>query len=418
MSVRVTTLTSGLRVATDPMDQVETVALGVWAGAGTRHEPAEVNGVAHMLEHMAFKGTRRRTARQIAEEIESVGGHLNAYTSREHTAYYAKVLHGDVPLALDILADILQHSVFDAEELERERQVILQEIGQVNDTPDDVIFDRFQEVAFPGQALGRSVLGEAARVRALSREAVRAYLDQHYGPSRLVISAAGRIAHEPFVELAARAFDQLPVDRATAGDPAKYVGGEVREARPLEQVHMVLGFAGVAYAHPDFYAGLVLSTLLGGGMSSRLFQEVRERRGLCYSIYTFSSSYMDNGVFGLYAGTGEEEVRDLVPVVCEELQKAAAEVGEEEVIRARAQLKASILMSLESTSARCEQLARQLHVYGRPVPVEETIANIDAIDAGTVTAVARRLFRTAPAFAALGLIANLEPLERIAARLA
>ncbi len=418
MTVEVTTLPSGLRVATDRMNHVETVSLGVWAGAGTRHERAEVNGVAHLLEHMTFKGTRRRSACDIAEEIESVGGHINAYTSREHTAYYAKMLAGDLGLALDILSDIVQNSMFAEDELERERQVILQEIGQANDTPDDIIFDRFQETAFPGQALGRPVLGAAARIRAMPRAAVTGYLEEHYGPARLVVAAAGRIEHQRFVDDVAAAFGALPTNRETVNEAAAYAGGELREPRPLEQVHLVMGFEGVGFSDANFHAGLVLSMLLGGGMSSRLFQEVREKRGLVYSIYTFSSSYMDSGVFGLYAGTGENEVGELIPVICEELGKAGVAIEAAEVARARAQLRANVLMSLESTAARCEQLARQLHVFGRPIPVDETVAKIEAVDEAAVMASAKRLFGRRPTLAALGLTANLEPFDRIVERFA
>src|SRR6185312_15179726 len=238
MSVRLTTLPSGFRIVTDRMDAVETVSLGVWVDVGTRHEPAAVNGVAHLLEHMAFKGTECRSALAIAEEIEAVGGHLNAYTSREHTAYYAKVLKEDVPLAVDILADILQHSIFDPVELDRERAVILQEIGQANDTPDDIIFDLFQERAFPDQAMGRPVLGRPEIIQNVPRDSVAGYLRANYAAPRMVLAAAGRIDHEALAEHAARAFAGLPHDSAAHTEPARYVGGELRERRDLEQVHI------------------------------------------------------------------------------------------------------------------------------------------------------------------------------------
>src|SRR6266550_102270 len=287
MTVRLSTLPSGLRVATDRIETVDTVSLGIWVDVGTRHEPPEINGVAHFLEHMAFKGTNRRSARGIAEEIEAVGGHLNAYTSRESTAYYARVLKEDVPLALDILADILQNSTFDPEELERERTVILQEIGQANDTPDDIIFDNFQERAFPEQPMGRPVLGRPEIIRQLSREAVMGYLREHYGAARMILSAAGNLDHDRFVDLAATLLSGMTAERAIATEPARYVGGDHREARDLEQLHLVLGFPGLPLGDPDYYAATVLSTAFGGGMSSRLFQEVREKRGLVYSIHSF-----------------------------------------------------------------------------------------------------------------------------------
>ncbi|MEO5338088.1 MAG: insulinase family protein [Magnetospirillum sp. WYHS-4] len=416
--VRVTTLPNGLRVVTDPMETVETASVGVWVEVGTRHEQPELNGVSHLLEHMAFKGTRKRDARAIAEEIEAVGGHLNAYTSRENTAYYAKILKEDLGLAVDIIADILQHSAMDPEELARERAVIIQEIHQAHDTPDDIIFDYFQETAFPGQGLGLPVLGLADLIRDMPRPDILDYMQGHYSAPRMVLAAAGRIEHDRLVDLAERAFRSLPPPRAAEGDAARYVGGDFRQDRDLEQVHLLLGMEGVSYQDPDFYKVSILSTLLGGGMSSRLFQEVREKRGLVYSIYSFLSSYVDGGLFGIYAGTGEGEVEELIPIVCDEIKKVADELREEEVVRARAQLKASILMGRESTSSRCEQLARQMIVFGRPLPVPEVIANIEAVDGAAVRQAARRIFASPPTFAALGPIGKVEGYDKVVERLA
>lgn len=417
-SIRVTTLPNGLRVATDTMPDVQSVSLGCWVGVGTRNEAASVNGVAHLVEHMLFKGTKRRTAFRISEEIENVGGQLNAYTTREQTAYYAKVLHEDSGLALDILADMIQNSALDAEELVRERTVVLQEIGQSADTPDDIIFDHFQATAYPDQALGRPVLGASEIVGALPREALVDYIGGHYGAPGMVLSAAGRIEHDRLVDMAFKAFGDLPSHAPPKPEAARYAGGDYREARDLEQMHLVLGFDGVGVHDPDFYAHSVLSTLLGGGMSSRLFQEVREKRGLVYSIYTFTGGYHDGGLFGVYAGTGEDEVAELVPVVCDELAKVGEDVTEDEVARARAQLKAGTLMALESTMSRCEQLGQQLLIYDRPIPVEEIVAKIDAVDRSTVVAAAQRLRRSKPTVAALGPIDRLEEYDRIAERLA
>ena len=417
-SIRVTTLPNGLRVATDTMPDVQSVSLGCWVGVGTRNEAASVNGVAHLVEHMLFKGTRSRSAFRISEEIENVGGQLNAYTTREQTAYYAKVLHEDAPLALDILSDMIQHSTLDAEELVRERTVVLQEIGQSADTPDDIIFDHFQSTAYPGQAIGRPVLGSAEIVGALPREALVDYIAGHYGAPGMVLSAAGRIEHDRMVDLAFKAFGDLPSGPPPKPEPARYTGGDFREDRDLEQMHLVLGFDGVGVHDPDFYAHSVLSTLLGGGMSSRLFQEVREKRGLVYSIYTFTGGYHDGGLFGVYAGTGEDEVAELVPVVCDEIAKVGADVTEDEVARARAQLKAGTLMALESTMSRCEQLGQQILIYDRPVPVDEIVAKIDGVDRDAVVKAASRLRASRPTVAALGPIAKLESYDRIAERLA
>ncbi len=417
-SIRVTTLPNGLRVATDTMPDVQSVSLGCWVGVGTRNEAASVNGVAHLVEHMLFKGTRRRSAFRISEEIENVGGQLNAYTTREQTAYYAKVLHEDAPLALDLIADMLQHSMLDAEELVRERTVVLQEIGQSADTPDDIIFDHFQSTAYPGQAIGRPVLGSAEIVGALPRDALVDYIAGHYGAPGMVLSAAGRIEHDRLVDLALKAFGDLPSGAPPKPEPASYTGGDFREGRDLEQMHLVLGFDGVGVHDPDFYAHSVLSTLLGGGMSSRLFQEVREKRGLVYSIYTFTGGYHDGGLFGVYAGTGEDEVAELIPVVCDEIAKVGADVTEDEVARARAQLKAGTLMALESTMSRCEQLGQQVLIYDRPIPVEEIVAKIDGVDRESVIKTAARLRTSRPTVAALGPIDKLESYDRIAERLA
>jgi predicted Zn-dependent peptidase len=415
--VRVTRLDNGLTVATDTMSGVDSASIGVWVDVGTRHEPQEINGVAHLLEHMAFKGTARRSARDISVEIESVGGHLNAYTSRENTAYYARVLADDLPIGFDIIADILQHSVFDQEELERERTVILQEIGQAEDTPDDIIFDRFQATAYPDQAIGRPVLGRAEVVSRVARETIRDYMRRHYSADRLVLTAAGRVDHDRLVELAAAAYRDLPRSNHAPAEPSRYVGGDHREARELEQVHLLLGLPGVGFADPDYYVMSVLSTLLGGGMSSRLFQEVREKRGLVYSIHSFASSYSDGGVLGVYAGTGESEVAEMLPIVCDEIVKIGDAVEAEEVRRARAQLRASVLMARESTSARGEQLAQQLLIYGRPLSTAELIAEIEAVDETRVATLARRLIAGPLTVAALGPIGRIEEYDRLAARL-
>ncbi|HEX9836124.1 MAG TPA: pitrilysin family protein [Alphaproteobacteria bacterium] len=417
MTVEVTQLSNGLRVVTHRMDSVETVSLGVWVNVGTRHEAPEVNGVAHLLEHMAFKGTKRRSARAIAEEIEAVGGSLNAHTTREFTAYHATVLKADVAVAVDIIADILQHSVFDEAELDRERVVIAQEIGEAQDTPDDVVYDNFQEAAFPGQPIGRPILGSAEIIRAIKRGQILDYMGRHYAAPRMVVAAAGNLDHRAFARLAEAAFGELSVASVNGFDAAVYRGGEFREERDLEQVHLVVGFEGLPNAHPDFFALSVASTLLGGGMSSRLFQEIRENRGLVYSIYSFAAPYTDTGIFCIYAGTGESQLAELVPLLCDEVRKTADGVGDAELGRAKAQLKAGTLMTLESTSARCEQLARQLHVYGRPLSVPEMVARIDAVDRDAVERALRRTLATKPTVAAVGPLDGLESYDSIARRL-
>jgi len=418
MTVSLTTLNNGFRIVSHSMPSVESASVGVWVGAGTRNEPAEVNGVAHLLEHMAFKGTKRRSAADIAEEIETVGGHLNAYTSRESTVYYAKVLKDDVPLALDILADILKNATFDDEELKRERAVILQEIGQAHDTPDDLIFDNFQSTAFADQPLGRPVLGSADVVRTMPRETIMDYMRQAYASDRMVLAAAGRVDHDALVKFAEQHFGGLQSNGSLMSEPARYTGGEQRDDRDLEQLHLVLGFPGVSYGDDDFYAATILSTLFGGGMSSRLFQEIREKRGLVYSIYSFASYYSDGGLFGIYAGTGDAEARDLMQSVCDEIVRLPDTVREDEVVRARNQLKAGTLMSLESTGSRCDQLGQQTLAFGAPVPLEEQVRRIEAVDAASVAQFARRTFTGRPTIAAIGPSQQLPGLDGITGMLA
>jgi predicted Zn-dependent peptidase len=417
-SVRITRLGNGLTIATDHIPHVETVALGAFVGVGTRHESPSENGVAHLLEHMAFKGTATRSARDIAEEIEAVGGLLNAYTGRESTAFYAKVLKEHAPLALDIISDILLNPAFDEQELKRERQVILQEIGQAHDTPDDIIFDHFQETAFPDQGVGRPVLGRSEIIQKLGPADLRAYMRRFYGAETMVISAAGKIDHDAFVEMAAKAFDGLPSVEAETAEPASYVGGDYRETRELEQVHVILGLPGVGYRDPDYYASAVLATLLGGGMSSRLFQKLREERGLVYTVFSFHNAASDSGLFGVYAGTGQDEVAELMPVVCAEIADVADTIAEAELDRARAQLKASILMSRESTSGRCEQLANNLLIYGRPLTTQEIVDAVEAVDADQVRKLAQRLAASRPTLTSLGPVDRVEAFDTVAKRFA
>lgn len=417
-ALRISRLEGGLTVASETMPRVETVSVGAYVAVGTRYEEAEENGISHFLEHMAFKGTARRSAADIAREVEAVGGHINAYTAREQTAYYLKLLKEDLALGVDILGDILCHSVFLPEEIERERGVILQEIGQANDTPDDIVFDHFQETAFPDQPMGWPTLGREATIRRLGREHLSAYMARHYAPGRTVIAAAGAVDHDTLVALVRRHFADLPAGTPPAPPPARYRGGEFRESRDLDQVHIVLGFPGLPYGDPDYHAGLLLSTLLGGGMSSRLFQEVREKRGLVYSIYTFTQPYRDAGLFGIYAGTGERELAELIPVTLAELRSVQQRIGSDELARARAQVKAGLLMSLESTGARCEHIARHLQIYGRVIPTGEIIARIEAVSEADILRVAARLFRSPPTLAALGPLSRMPALPEIVEKLA
>jgi len=402
MTVTVTELPNGLRVVSDTMDQVETMSLGAWVEVGARDEDADINGISHLLEHMAFKGTQRRDAKAIAEEIENVGGHLNAYTTRESTAYYAKIMKEDMPLAVDIIADILQHSVMDSTELSREQDVIVQEINQSFDTPDDVVFDYFQETAFPDQALGRPVLGTADLVRAMTPDTLLGYIGKHYSATGMVFAAAGNLDHQRLVDLAEDAFDSLPEPTNGGHEQARYVGGDSHQTRDLEQAHVLVGLEGMAFDDPDFYAASVMSTVLGGGMSSRLFQEIREKRGMAYAIYAYLQCYTDGGLFGVYAGTDKSQVEELVPLIFAQIKEISGGLLDTEIARARAQIKAGILMSLESTSSRSEQLARQMMMFKKPLSIEDTIAKVEAVDEDAIKRVAERLLASPPTLTTLG----------------
>ena len=403
MSVEVTRLPTGLTVVTDAMPHLETAALGVWVACGSRHEQPEEQGISHFLEHMAFKGTARRTARQIAEEIEAVGGDLNAATGVEMTAYYARTLRTDVPLALDVLSDILTAPAFDPDEITREKNVIIQEIGAVEDTPDDLVFEYLQATAFADQPIGRSILGTRATVRAVDGKGLKAYLGRHYRAPRTVIAAAGAVDHATVVGEAERRFAPFAGPVAPAAEPAQFRGGMRVEPRDLEQVHIALALEGVPQRDPSLYSLQIFTNALGGGMSSRLFQEVRELRGLCYAIYAFHSAYADTGMFGLYAGTDVADAPELMRVVVGELAAAVETLDESEVARAKAQMKVSQLMALESASDRASQLARHIHIHGRPMAPEEIIAQIDAVTVESARAAGRDLIaRGRPAVAALG----------------
>jgi predicted Zn-dependent peptidase len=419
MSVEVTRLPSGLAVVTDTMPHLETASLGVWVGSGSRDEQPDEHGISHLLEHMAFKGTTRRTARQIAEEIEAVGGDLNAATSAEMTAYYARVLKADVPLALDVLSDILADPTFDPNELRREQHVIVQEIGAAEDTPDDIVFDYLQATAFPKQPLGRPILGTPDTVRSFDGMRLRRYLGRNYKAPDMIIAAAGAIDHRAVVSEVERRFASFGGPAAPTPEPARFGGGVHIEPRNLEQVHLTMALQGVSQLDPTRYSLQVFTSALGGGMSSRLFQEVRENRGLCYSIYAFHMAYIDTGMFALYSGTAETDAPELMRVVVDQINAAADDLSETEVARAKAQMKAGLLMALESSQARAEQLARQMFAFGRPVPLTELVAKIEAVTVESARAAGRRLISgSRPAVAVLGPGAGgLEAAANIAANL-
>lgn len=401
MSIQIQTLSNGFRVVTEHMPGLASASIGIWVGAGARHEAEDQNGIAHFLEHMAFKGTERRTSLQIAEAIEDVGGYINAYTSREVTAYYARVLQADVPLALDVIADILLNPVFDPHEIETERGVILQEIGQSLDTPDDVIFDWLQEKAYPAQAMGRTILGPSERVSAFGRDDLARFVAQNYGPDQMILSAAGAVDHDALCTMAEKLFGHLEARPQSAAEPAKFHGGEVREVKGLEQAHFALAFESPGYRADDIYVAQVYSSVLGGGMSSRLFQEIRENRGLCYTIFAQTGAYADTGMTTIYAGTSGAQLPELANITIDEMRRAAHDISAAEVARARTQMKAGMLMGLESPSSRAERLARMVQIWGRVPDLAETVERIDAVTTGDVRQFAENIAGKAPAALAL-----------------
>jgi predicted Zn-dependent peptidase len=414
MGVEVSRLSNGLTVATETLPNLESVALGTWVKSGARNERDEEHGMAHLLEHMAFKGTTSRSAFEIASEIENVGGEINAATSVETTSFYARVLSDDVPLAVDILSDILQNSEFDPDELEREQHVILQEIGAAHDTPDDIVFDRFTETAFRHQTLGRSILGTPETVKSFTSKQLHDFMERQYGAERMVMVAAGDIRHDDFVRDVEKRLGGFRTKAESAVPTyAQYVGGDFRENRDLMDAQIVLGFEGRAYHVRDFYASQVLSMILGGGMSSRLFQEVREKRGLCYSVYAFHWGFSDTGIFGVHAATGQHDIAELVPVIIRELERAGQAIGQDELDRARAQYRAGLIMSGESPASRASQIARQLLLFGRPIPKEELMDRLSKLTVERLTDLSARLFSTKPTLTAVGPVGSLAPYEAV-----
>jgi predicted Zn-dependent peptidase len=394
-----TVLDNGIRIVTQEMPGNRSVSLGIWVENGSRHESESENGISHFIEHLLFKGTARRTAAQIAEEMDAVGGVINAFTSKENTCYYAKVLDENLPLAIDLLTDIFLHSSFDAEEIERERSVILQEISQVEDTPDDYVHDLFNLDFFRDHPIGWPICGRQETVSGFRREDILAFFKARYRPERVVVAAAGNIRHADLVaEMAARL--GTINGGATKSGPAlrgdskpEMASGIYPHAKPLEQAHLCLGMRGIHQTHPKRYVGYVLNTLLGGGMSSRLFQEIREKRGKAYSVYSFSSSYKDVGYFGVYAGTSVESTEEVVDLIIAELKKIAAEgITDAELQRTQGQLVGSTMLGLESTDSWMSHVARNEIYFGKNVDTDEICRRIRAVSRADVIELAKELF--------------------------
>jgi predicted Zn-dependent peptidase len=387
-------LGNGIRLLTEAMPHVRSVSIGVWLTRGSRHEPEAHAGMAHFVEHMLFKGTETRSAEDIAQEIDSIGGQLDAFTSKEYAGYYIKVLDEHVPRALDVLSDVVQHPAFDPDDIEREKKVILEEIKMVEDTPDDLVHELFTQSFWPGHPLGRPILGTRETVDTLTEAALRDYFGRVYAASNFVISAAGNLEHARVRDLVEKAFTGIAEagDRAVDLPPAVVPTFEVR-AKELEQSHICLGTAGYSQRHDDRYASYVLNTLLGGSMSSRLFQNVREKRGLAYAVFSGLAAYRDTGTLTIYAGCANEAVGEVIDLTVEELRGVkSAPAPEAELRRAKDHLKGSLMLSLENTASRMSHLARQEIYFDHHFGLDETLAGIEKVTAPDVERVATDLF--------------------------
>ncbi len=393
-------LDNRIRVVSQEMTDHRSVSLGIWVENGSRHELQHQNGISHFIEHLLFKGTTTRTAAQIAEEMDAVGGVLNAFTSKEHTCYYAKVLDENLPLAIDLLTDIFLHSNFDGEEIERERSVILQEISQAEDTPDDYVHDLFSLDFFQNHPLGRPIAGHVETVSNFRREDFVNFFHERYRPSRVVVAAAGHFKHDELVaEMNARLGGAKSSPLASSRLDGEELSPQTKSgvfthAKPLEQVHLCLGMPGIHQTHPQRHAAYILNTILGGGMSSRLFQEIREQRGKAYSVYSFMSTYSDTGYLGIYAGTSLEWAEEVIDLVLTELKcLASGEIKADEVRRTQGQLVGNIMLGLESTDSWMSHIARNELYFGKAITTDEICQRIRSVARDEIIELARTLFR-------------------------
>jgi len=387
-------LPNGLRFLSERMPHVRSVSIGVWLARGSRHEPLDQNGIAHFVEHMLFKGTATRSAEDIAQTIDSIGGHMDAFTAKEYASYYIKVLDEHLPVALDVLSDIVMRPAFGADDIEREKKVVTEEIKMVEDTPDDLVHELFTEGFWRGHRLGRPILGTKDTVESFSAEALRRYFSTTYSSPNLIIAAAGNIEHEQVRALLARSFEGLPgLNEALADERPQVVPHVLIRNKELEQSHVCLGTNGYQQDHDDRYASYVLNTVLGGSMSSRLFQNVREKRGLAYAVFSGLTSYRDAGSVTVYAGCASAAVGELIDVVIAELRRLKDErLPDAELRRAKDHLKGSLMLSLESTSSRMSHLARQEIYFDRQVGLDETLEGVEQVSVDDVQRVARHLF--------------------------
>ncbi len=403
---------AGLRVATATMPGVETVAIALHADTGARFEGSRENGLAHLFEHMVFKGSLRRSARDIAEAIEDVGGNLNAWTSRDTTVFHVRALARDLAIGIDVLADLVTSPRFDPADLDLEREVVLSELGEARDTPDDIVFDHLQEVAFPGQAIGRSILGSEESLAGLTVADLHAWRDRHYAPQRLTLVVAGKADHAAVMRLAEAAFPAGPGSAGPAAEAPRFAAGNAHDPRRFEQAQLTAGYAAPGHHDASHDAAALFTLAAGGGMSSRLFQEVREARGLAYSISAASSSYVDGGLMSVHAATARKDAaraRDLIDKV---LAETATGLSTQELGRARAQAIAGLLMGIESPQGLADHIARGLLIHGRFVPPAEIVARIDAVTVDAARAAGAAMLATPPARAEIG---TLKPRRKLLA---
>ncbi|RST70239.1 M16 family metallopeptidase [Candidatus Aquarickettsia rohweri] len=409
---------NGLVVATDKAKDFESVTISILVKNGSRNENKQNNGISHFLEHMAFKGTTTRTAKDIAEEFDMIGGYFNAYTSRTSTVYYAKVLKNDLEKALDIITDILLNSTFAKEELEKERQVIFQELCMTKDTPDDIVFDYFQETAFKNQPLGRSILGAEEFIKNLKREELSKYFKNQYSTKNTIISAAGNFDSRQFNDLISNRFANFQNTNVKQYEKGIYTGGELHVQKDLEQAQFLLGFEGVFYLDKDFYDAQILSIILGGGMSSRLFQEIREKRGLVYNISSYSTSYSDCGIFGVYSALDPVNINILIDLIVSELFNITDKINEKEIMRAKAQIKSSLLMSMESTTARAKKLCNNFAMFGRYISNDEILEKINNVNFQSLQKLAKKIISNNNiTITTLGNVANIYSYNKIVDKL-
>ncbi|MFM8185821.1 MAG: M16 family metallopeptidase [Alphaproteobacteria bacterium] len=386
------TLKNGLKIGVDEMHDVETVSIGVFVHTGSRNETKEINGISHFLEHLAFKGTKKRSAKTIAEEFESIGGYINAYTSREKTVYYVKILKEYSEFAVEFLSDIIQNSVFKEEEIKKECDVILQELAMTNDTPDDIIFDYFQDVAFPNQALGAPIIGNKKNILKFQKKDFLSYIKNQYNYGNMAIVASGNITLNELKKLTEKYFDNLSSNKIEKVQKAKYFGGDFYKQKKLEQIHCVLGYEGVSYFDDDYYKAQILALILGGGMSSRLFQEIRENLGLAYSIYAFNSNYEDAGTFAIYGASDISKAKEMMDGINLEVEKATKKITEKELQKVKTQFKASLKMAKESTSKRMQKIGSEILIFNKIFSDQEIIEKFEDISIKDIKNVAQKIF--------------------------